>query len=178
MTRRVLRRVLRRGLAGAVAVAATLAIVALSRVPWAADAGDAALIRLSWRYASEYVEACRQRTAEELERRPAHMRRPEVCDGRLLPYRLEVVLNGDTVLAEWVRGRGAREDRPLAVLHELRVAPGTHELEVRWTPEAGAERPPQVVAARLTLAAREVALITYDVDERRLVARRAPGAGG
>jgi hypothetical protein len=153
-------------------------IAGLSRVPYAPPSDDA-LIRLSWRTAGEYVEECRTLTAEELEALPIHMRREQVCEGRMVPYRLRMTLDGVPVYDERVRAAGAREDRPLYVFRELRVPPGRYDVEVTWEPEP-AQRPAAGrdsvggglrLDARLALAAGEVSLITYDLNERVLVVR-------
>jgi hypothetical protein len=177
-------RLSRRTAAAALAVLVTTAIAALSRVPYEPAQPEAALIRLSWRAPSAFVEECRTLTPEELERLPVHMRRERVCEGRLLPYRLRVALDGRTVLDEVVRAAGAREDRPLYVFHELPVPAGEHRLHVTWEREesetadpaggtGGANPAPVRLAleAHLRLAARDISLITYDMDERVLVAR-------
>lgn len=130
-----MKRAARRVLGVALAVAVTLAIAALSRLPYAAAEGQAALIRFSWRTPGAQVNECRRLSAEELERLPVHMRREEVCERRILPYRLQVRLDGRTVYDELVRASGAREDRPLFVFRELPVAPGEYRLEVRWERE-------------------------------------------
>ncbi len=173
--------------AATLAGGATLALAALSRVPLPAPETPEALIRLSWRVLGERVEECTRLTPEELERLPAHMRREEVCEGRVSPYRLEVRLDGRAVRSEVVRASGAREDRPIYVFEELRVPPGAHEVDVRFTrePVPGA-RPDSLRAARrpeaapdslafraeLALESGEIALVTYDRERRELV--RAP----
>jgi hypothetical protein len=167
-------------------VVLTLALVALSRVPYAIERTDDAMVRLSWRTATAFLEECRAVSAEELERTPVHMRRDRVCEGRLLPYRLHVELDGAPVLDRLVHGAGARQDRPLSVFHELRVPPGVHDVRVRWLPElqdsgapgaaidAADDAPPALeLATTLTLDPRDVALITYDGSLRRLVVRRS-----
>jgi hypothetical protein len=182
----------RRALGGAVALAAALAVVGLSRVPYDATVGDLAVIRLSWRIPGERVLECRRLSAEELERLPAHMRREEVCEGRGVPYHLRVSLDGRIVVDETVRASGAREDRPLYVHRELLVPAGAYLVEVSFERE-GEESPPEAghrisgarsneaggstvpgrlaLAASVRLAARDVSLITYDSDRRRLAAR-------
>jgi hypothetical protein len=119
----------------ALGLAFTFALAALSRVPYSIEPGDDALIRLSWRTATAFVEECRTVSPEELERMPVHMRREQICEGRLLPYRLEVELDGETVINNWVHGAGARQDRPLSVFQEIRVRPGAHHVRVRWIPD-------------------------------------------
>jgi hypothetical protein len=91
-----------------------------------------AVLRFSWRAASRLVEECRRLSDEDLARLPVHMRREEVCEGRLLPYRLRVTLNDRLVVDEIVEPAGARGDRPLFVFHELVVRPGEYRVEVEW----------------------------------------------
>jgi hypothetical protein len=132
----------RRTLAVLVALAVTFGIAALSRVPYAADESDRALVRFSWRTPSAFVEECRRLSQEEIERLPVHMRREEVCEGRVLPYRLLVRIDGRTVYDELVRAAGARGDRPLYVFRELPAAPGEYLVEVLWEREGlGAAEP-------------------------------------
>jgi hypothetical protein len=171
---------------GVPAVLATLLgallIAGLSRVPYAPGGADGALIRLSWRTPGEYVEQCRKLTPEELEALPIHMRREQVCEGRIVPYRLRMILDGALVYDEIVRAAGAREDRPLYVFRERRVPSGRYDVEVTWEPDRGPEGEGSAAAdpggsaglrlsAKLELGPGDVSLITYDVNERVLVVR-------
>ncbi len=72
---------LRAGLGALVALLMTLAIGALSQVPYRTESADQAWIRLSWRVSTPRIEECRTLTAEELAELPIHMRRDEVCEG-------------------------------------------------------------------------------------------------
>ncbi|MEK7667721.1 MAG: hypothetical protein AAB409_03645, partial [Gemmatimonadota bacterium] len=122
----------RRFLQIVVAAAVTLAIVGLSRVPYAAEPSEDAELRLAWRYRSERVQQCRRLSEEEQERLPAHMRRTEDCTRGLRPYRLTVAVDGAEAgeadegrerdegraapagvsFVDTVRARGAASDRP------------------------------------------------------------------
>jgi hypothetical protein len=171
---------LRAGIAIGVAVGLTAGVAALSRVPFGPDIADHAVIRLSWRTPGEFVNECRAPTAEELARLPVHMRRDEICEGRILPKRLQVQLNGEPAIDETVRAAGAREDRPLYVFRELRVAPGEHDVAIEWSTQNGLAPVRQALEARVRLEPGEIALFTYDVDRRALVVRGAghPTSGG
>lgn len=188
---------LRWAIGGALAVGATVAIGGLSQVPYAAEAGAAAVVRLAWRARGERVEQCRHLSPEELARLPAHMRREEDCEGRILPYRLVVTLDGNLVLTDTIHGAGAREDRPLYVFRELPVASGRHRVGVtftregepgdteeheeaeqghraaapEWEPGGEHAATPARLALDTTLVAspRQIILITYDEDRRSLV---------
>ena len=172
----------------AFACAATAGLVGLSRVPWTAHPGEQGQLRLAWRFPSERVQACRKLTPDELAKLPVHMRRGEVCEGGLRPYRLEVWVDDRPVADDTIRAAGAHADRPLFVLREFDLAPGRHEARIRFTPlgPAAAESetdergrgsrgaaPPLAFTAPLVLAPRQVALVTYDETRRALVRRRS-----
>ena len=163
-----------------VALLATAALGALSRVPYTARLGTDAYVRLAWRSRGERVETCRHLSPEELARLPAHMRREEECEGHILPYRLDVMLDGVVVVRDSVASKGARADRPLYVFREIPVAPGRHRLSVTFSrlgaippgeQERGALPERLDLDAEVTLGPREVTLVTYDEDRRKLVLR-------
>lgn len=181
-----------RGVLGALAAAVVLVgLRTTSYLPYTAARDTTAVLRLAWRARGERVNQCRTRTADELARLPVHMRQAEVCERRLLPYRLVVRLDTSEVANREVRGAGAREDRPLFVFEDLRVTPGSHRVAVQFSREevsggsAGGEAAAQAggpsTPARLsldtvvTLEARRIILVTYDEEREQLVLRdRSP----
>lgn len=113
-----------------------LAVGALTRVPYrAADAADGGILRLSWRMRVDPTEHCRTPTGEELARLPAHMRREEICERAIPPHTLRLWVDGEAILERRVRAAGARSDRPLYVLEEVLLEPGTHRIRIRFEPE-------------------------------------------
>lgn len=150
--------------------------VALSHVPWAAASGRDGALRLAWRFRSALVDECREPTAAELARLPAHMRQPRICERRLLPYELAVTVDGERIVLDTIRAGGARADRPLSLFRESRLAPGRHSLSVRFAPlavAAGAPAPPALVLdTAVTVAAHAVVLVTLDDVTGRLVLPR------
>lgn len=91
------------------------------------------MIRLAWSARPERLETCRRQSDEELEQLPPHMRQRVVCEGATARYRLELHRDGIVQLDEVVRGGGARHDRPMYVLREFPVPPGSARLEVRFS---------------------------------------------
>lgn len=162
----------RRILGTALAVLATIGLVALSRVPITAVKSEDAELRLAWRYRSERVRECRTRTAEELAKLPAHMRMAQDCERRVRPYVLDVVVDGRPAARDTVRAAGAQSDRPLVVFRRISLAPGRHETRVTFAPLEGSAAVPLVLEAGLTLAPRRVALVTLDPDRGVLVLRQ------
>jgi hypothetical protein len=171
-----------RGLAGLGVLAALAGLRVVSFVPYTAERDAGGIVRLAWRARGERVQDCRRRTSEELAKLPVHMRQAEVCEGRVLPYRLSVALDDTQVVNRLVHGAGAREDRPLYVYQELAARPGTHHLTVQFTLEGG-PRPGSLPAAQsrlvldttIVLRSRRVVLVTCD-EERELLVLRAGSA--
>jgi hypothetical protein len=154
---------------GALLVGALVAagLVAGSRVPWVAEPADEAMVRLSWRALGERVEECREPTEAEQAALPAHMRQPRICEGRLLPLRLTVRIDGAQIADELLHATGAHEDRPTYVFREFRVTPGDHRVAIRFESvwPAGSRpgaSPPLELDASVELAPRQILLVTRD----------------
>lgn len=172
----------RRALQTTVGAVFTLGVVALSRVPWAAEPSDTAIVRLAWRYRSALVDQCRTLTPAELAERPAHMRREQECERRLRPYVLQLEIDGHLVLRDSVAARGARSDRPLAVFRELRRAPGPASLRLTFEPaahdgDAGAPPARFALDTAVVLRPRQVLLITMDENGTALSVTTSPADG-
>ena len=168
----------RRIVAWLLALAITAGIAALSRVPYAAESTGEALVRLSWRARGERVQECRPLTEEERRSLPSHMQRGEVCEGRISPYELTLVLDGERIIQDTIHGRGVREDRPLYVNRDLHVGPGPHGLRLSfsWIGEGRGTQPhPQAIPRELqldtvlTAAPGEILLVTYSPETRQFV---------
>jgi hypothetical protein len=162
---------MRRLAAGAAAAGILSAGIVLgTSVPWVAEPGGDALIRLSWRAVGERIEECREPSAEEQARLPAHMRQSRICERRLAPFHLVVHLDGRPALDEVVAASGARDDRPTYVFRELRVPPGDHRVELRFEVDRPAGRtgaagqPPLLLDERVVLVPRQILLVTRAGD--------------
>lgn len=113
-------------------------IGALAHLPLGSRSSEAAL-RVALRTQRARVEICRDRTEAELASLPVHMRQRRVCAETAANYRLVVRVDGVDRLDRLVTHRGIRRNRPLVVDELFAVAPGEHEVEIRFTPElAGA----------------------------------------
>ncbi|HXY19775.1 MAG TPA: hypothetical protein VEH83_07225 [Gemmatimonadales bacterium] len=157
----------------ALAALATLAVVGLSRVPWAEERAAGAELRLAWRWKSERVRRCRTLSPAEVAKLPAHMRRTEDCQRGLRPWRLEVAVDGAAAADDTIRARGAESDRPLFVFRRVPVAPGSHVLQVRFSPVGEGGPPPVGLDTVVSVAARRAVLVTMEEDTGRLALRAA-----
>lgn len=169
----------RRLVSVSIAAGVTLGVAALSRVPYPPARPENAAIRLAWRAPGQRIERCRRASEEELRQMPVHMRREEICERHILPYRLEVLLDDSLVLERTIRPAGAHADRPLYVYQEIAVEPGRYKLTVRFSrqiPEGAfggrieGDFPDELILERETeLGPRSVALVTHHPETRGLV---------
>ena len=179
--------VLNRTIGGAVAVVAMCAIVWASNAPITVHGSNQGVLRLAWSARPERVEVCREQSAEELAKLPQHMRQPLVCEGTSAHYRLTVHQEERLVVDRTLHGGGVRQDRRLYVFHELPLDPGQTSIEVRLDriesteqrpgkASAAATVPPQLsFAQRVSIAPRQVLLITYSPERRSLIAVEQSG---
>jgi hypothetical protein len=186
-----------RALAVGFGFAATAGIVWASTVSIPVHRSEQALLRLAWSARPGRIENCRQQSAEELAKMPAHMRQPVVCEGVPAEYRLTVRSGGRLVTDRLVRGGGLRQDRRLYVFEEVPLDPDDAAIQVRFDRlgsdppvEASADDRSRTVAPgsearlqprgetvpshlvfeqRFRVRPREVILITYSPERRALV---------
>ncbi|MEX0891236.1 MAG: hypothetical protein WEB88_03625 [Gemmatimonadota bacterium] len=128
---------LRHLLAVVVSALALLALGWLSRAPYTPSGADQGLLRLSWRHVGQPAEVCRQRTQQELDALPVHMRTPQDCQRRRTEYTLVLRVNGGAPDSALVLPEGARGDRPVYVLRERALPPGEHQVEIHFAPAVG-----------------------------------------
>ena len=118
---------------GAATVAGVALLAYLSAAPVPYHANESARLRLSWSARPERIEVCRTLTDEELARLAEHMRQRVSCDGVFATYALRIGVDGRMIGESVVRGAGLRNDRPLYVLRDYVVPPGTHRFQVTLT---------------------------------------------
>jgi len=162
-------------------LAVVLAIMGLgliaggSQFPYRANQDGESLLRLSWRLRGHESEECRPMSAEELERLPIHMRNPDACQGRVLPYLLTVTVDGELVTQREFSPAGVRGNRPIYVLEDVPVAAGALSVDVRFEQVSADEGAADGASETLTLSTRmtlepgQIGLISYDRDVDALV---------
>ena len=122
---------------GLVTAATVLSIGWLARAPYSPPGNGVAVLRLSWRMMPNRTEHCRQRSDEELEKLPAHMRSRTICRREEARYRLVVQIDDQT--ADTTR-LAAQNDAPIFVWSEQRLVPGLHRVRVSFARESAASR--------------------------------------
>lgn len=152
----------RRMAAVALASAALVALVLLSRVTWRSSDPDAAELRLSWRIPAPSYRECRPPTEAEVSGLLPHMRPSEVCTDTAIPFRLTIRLNGYTLHSEPVARSGPRA-RTMTIYQSFAVSPGDYALDVAFLPELPAENGRSDVDARTRTAASDSANSPQDL---------------
>ena len=110
---------------------ALLAALSATTVPY--HAREAARLRLSWSARPERIEVCRTLSDEEMARVAEHMRQRMSCVGEFASYTLRIDVDGTLIDESVIRGAGLRHDRPLYLLRDYSVPPGTHRFRMSLT---------------------------------------------
>ncbi len=116
-----------------VSAAALVLLTRASSAPITFHGSDEARLRLSWSARPERVEVCRAVSAEELAKRPEHMRQREECEGHFATYAMRVDVDDRLADEAIVHGAGLRQDRPIYLLRELGVPTGRHRIRISLT---------------------------------------------
>ncbi|MBK9071468.1 MAG: hypothetical protein IPL79_10760 [Myxococcales bacterium] len=163
-----------RMLAGGVVAAAGLALLAAgSHVPYGAPSLQAAF-KLNWRIQSPRLETCSEISAEELAKKPMHMRQAKTCQRQSLPYELTLAWRRVDGAASataahderlHVAPTGSEHNGALIVDIARMVAPGRYRVEVAFAPAmagAPADAPRWRETYDVEVGANQAAFITID----------------
>lgn len=96
-----------------------------------------ALVRLSVVHGTERVQACRERTPQELAKMAPNMRAALDCPRERSPMHVELVFDGRIVYQRTVSPTGLRRDGAAAVYHRMQVPAGRHQVVARLRDRSG-----------------------------------------
>ncbi len=160
----------------AAALMTTLAVLSigwLARAPYDPPASSGALLRLSWRFRPEPSATCRPRSQAELDALPVHMRTPEVCESEPVVYHaIRRIEDGPADTIRVLRG-GIKQDRPVYVLLDTALVPGSYRVRVHLVRErTGAAQEPVLAPLDtvLQIGPGAIGLVTIDGAGGRFVA--------
>ncbi|NNF61269.1 MAG: hydrogenase iron-sulfur subunit [Gammaproteobacteria bacterium] len=89
---------------------------------------DTAVVSLSFSHAGQRLEACRTRTAEELEDLPPNMRVAMDCPRGRRPVTVELQLDGDVLYRDTLAPSGLHGDGESNIYQRFQVPTGSHAL--------------------------------------------------
>ena len=92
---------------------------------------ELAVIKLSLSHAADRVEECVRLTPDEINARALRGESLSECGRERLPLRVEVDIDGQTVIAVTAKPSGLWSDGPSSVYERISVAAGPHTISVR-----------------------------------------------
>ena len=92
---------------------------------------DVAIVKLSLSHAAQRITPCVQLTPQEIAALPPNQRRPAKCERERHPVRLELDVNGATVLAVDRAPTGLWNDGAASIYESFEFLPGTYDIAVR-----------------------------------------------
>lgn len=145
----------------ALSLVVVLATAALSAWPdWQSLPEDHALLRLSFSVSG--ARSCRDRTEEELAALPRNMRQDQICERRRAPVRVELDLDGQTVLAEDLPPGGLSGSGPSRIYHRFELPAGSYDIALRLRTDPADPGFAATAARQVTLAPGQNMAIDYD----------------
>jgi hypothetical protein len=121
-----------------------------------------ALLRLSLLHPGAPLHDCRQRSAEELAKLPAHMRVAQDCPRERSPVHVRVTLDGRMVIDETFAPGGLARDGAAAGYRRLVIPAGMHRIGVAVNDDARRADVFQTAQQMLQIVPGQVVLIDFD----------------
>ena len=125
---------------------------------------DEALLRLSFRHPGAIASDCRQRSPEELEKLPRHLRAEQDCPRERSPVRMRVELDGEVLYDETFAPSGLRRDGAASGYRRRPIPAGEHHLKVQVNDDVRVDGFNHSGERRLTLAPGQIVLIDFIAD--------------
>jgi hypothetical protein len=147
---------------GALAAAFCAVLLGASRLGYALPPSAASELVLSFKHPGAIEQHCRDRTPEELQKLPPHMRQPQVCERGRVWVRMRAFLDGRRVLDRKYEPKGLWDDGNSLALERIPVSPGSHVVRVELGDTGDADDWNHVSEERLAFSARESRVVTFD----------------
>ncbi|MBX3125225.1 MAG: hydrogenase iron-sulfur subunit [Polyangiaceae bacterium] len=122
--------VARWALGGGLAIAFSLFTYAGSVMPISVPDGERSHLTISFKRAGMLAEQCVEPPAEELAKRPIHMRQAKQCDRRRTDVRLRVTLDDRVIVQRAFAPGGLWRDSASVALERVELPPGEHRVRV------------------------------------------------
>lgn len=132
---------------------------------------DQALIKLSVVHEAQHVQACRQRTPEELERLPPNMRAPTSCPRERAPLVVEVDLDGRLAFRQVAQPSGLARDGRASLYYRQVTTAGSHHIVARLRDRAGSGDFDYQGEATVQLRPAQILVIDFQPARREITFR-------
>ncbi|MBF0107992.1 MAG: hypothetical protein HQL76_02285 [Magnetococcales bacterium] len=88
-------------------------------------------LKLAFKHAAQRMEACRERSREELQRLAPNMRKPKECSRKRAPLLVELLLDGNILASKTFPPPGIQDDGTAYVYAKYPIPDGDHRLSIR-----------------------------------------------
>lgn len=133
--------------------------------------GDQAEVQLAFRHATDTVEPCRQRSAEELAKLPPNMRRAKDCPRERSPLKVVVELDEQVILERTINPTGLHRDLSVYAFLQMKVPVGDHRLRVRMNDSVRVEGYNYQHQADVSVKPGQVLVVTLDEESKTFIFR-------
>ncbi len=123
---------------------------------------DQALIKLTFSHAGQRKEPCRERSAEELEKMPKHLRKKKDCPRERSPVEVEMKLNGVTIYSDTVSPSGLSHDLASPIYERIRLPAGEHRLQLSMRDDIHSKGYNYVLDQTVTMRPAQILVIDFD----------------
>jgi hypothetical protein len=122
---------------------------------------DTATLKLAVRHVGEIVGECTRLGAEEYDKLPANMKRPETCPRERSPLLIEMALDGNTLYEATVPASGLHSDGVSSMYQRFTVPVGRYQLSLQMNDDSAVDGPTWELEQEIELAPAQVMVISF-----------------
>lgn len=126
---------------------------------------DQALIKLTFSHAGQRKEPCRERSAEELEKMPKHLRKKMDCPRERSPVEVEMKLDGVMIYSDTVSPSGLSHDLASPIYERIRLPVGEHRLQLSMRDDIHSKDYNYVLDQTVTMRPAQILVIDFDSEK-------------
>lgn len=126
---------------------------------------DKAQVIVSFSLYGARAQPCRELTEKEMADLPANMRRPTICPRPRTPVLIEMKIDGEVALFEWLAPTGFAKDGPAQIFEKFQIPVGSHELTVAIRNTNRPEGYDMIERRTFNLGAREILVVDFREDK-------------
>jgi hypothetical protein len=128
---------------------------------------DEALLSLSFTHAAQRIGECVRLSQEELLALPPNMRSPDMCPRERHPMRIEIIVDGETLLQNTLAPSGLWHDGKASVYQRFRIKSGDHKVTVRMNDSGDMDGFDFERTVKLQVTAGQNIVVFFDPDKQR-----------
>jgi hypothetical protein len=122
------------------------------------------LIKLTFSHAGQRKEPCRERSAEELEKMPKHLRKKQDCPRERSPIDVEMKLDGKVIYSATISPSGLSHDLASPVYERIRLPAGEHRLQLSMRDDIHSEGYNYTLDQIVTMLPAQILVIDFDSE--------------